>query len=241
MLWNSDLDLNVRGDLVEAQDLAWRSIGACGTWWTGTERVALAELVIEALTDPDPLAAWVPRSSVADRPAAQGLSDAAVDAAYRSARSPGTLTKDWYTSIIDRGLTPGAYVELVTIVVRVASIQRFGAILGIGLPPLPGAEEGDPTRSEPTGLGYHHHWVPVVRPEEAGKELSWLYNGGFAPNVRRALSAVPESYRQINPLQQAGYLPMNAMMALDWHRPGLDRPQMELVAAKTSQVNECFY
>lgn len=241
MLWNSDLDLKVRADLVEAQDRAWSSIGVCGTWWTGAERIALADLVLEALTDSDPLPPWTARSSVADRPAVAALPDAAVDAAYRLSRSPGTLTQEWYSSLINRDLTPCAYVELVTIVVRVAAIQRFGAILGIDVPPLPPAGPGHPTRAEPSGLGLHHHWVPIVRPDDAEGELSWLYDGGFAPNVRRALSAVPESYRQIDPLQRAGYLPTNEMMTLDWHRPGLDRPQMELVAAKTSQVNECFY
>jgi alkylhydroperoxidase family enzyme len=241
MIWYSDVDLQVRDDLVEAQREAWDTIGACGTWWTGAERVALAEVVIAAVADPDPLAPWVAPSSVTDRGGPDVLPDAAIDAAYRLARSPGTLTSDWYESIIGGGLTAGQYVELVTIVVRVASIQRFAAILGAGLPPLPEAEAGEPSRSDPTGLGNHHHWVPVVRPQDADEELDWLYGGGFAPNVRRALTAVPTSYRQINPLQQAGYLPMGKMMALDWHRPGLDRRQMELVAAKTSQVNECFY
>ncbi|MFT7599596.1 MAG: alkylhydroperoxidase family enzyme [Acidimicrobiales bacterium] len=241
MVWSADVDVRVRDDLVEAQRLAWSTIGACGTWWTGAERVAIAEVVVAAVTDPEPLAPWVARSSVADQRMPENLPAAAIDAAYRLARSPGTLTGDWYRSIIGAGLTPGQYVELVTLVVRVAAIQRFATILGAELPPLPEPAAGQPSRSEPTGLDQHHHWVPIVRPADADEELDWLYSGGFAPNVRRALSAVPESYRQINPLQQAGYLPMGKMMALDWHRPGLDRRQMELVAAKTSQVNECFY
>ena len=172
MVWDSALDVNVRDDLVEAQDLAWNSIGERGTWWTGAERVELAKLTLDAVTDPDPLAPWAARSSVADRPAFRGLPDAAVDAAYRLARSPGTLTEDWYHSVIDRGLTPCAYVELVTIVVRVASIQRFAAMLGTALPPLPEPETGQPSQLEPSGLGDHHHWVPVVRPDDAGGELS---------------------------------------------------------------------
>jgi len=241
MDWYADVDMVIRDDLVRAQQHAWTSIATPGTWWTSAQRLGIARVVIAALSDPDPLAPWVAPSSTPDRDRPDDLPGVAVDAAYRLARAPGTLTSEWYQDILGRGLTEGQYVELVTLVVRVAAIERFVRIVGSELPALPEPKPGEPTQVVPAGLHQHHHWVPTVSARDAGPELEWLYRGGSAPNVIKALTAVPDSYRQIIDLEQVGYVPFDRQMALDWHRPGLDRRQLELVAAKTSQVNGCFY
>jgi hypothetical protein len=85
------------------------------------------------------------------------------------------------------------------------------------------------------------HWVATISPAEAPPELDWLYPSLGAPNVLRALSLVPDQLRQLRPLQSAGYVPGEHLMDVTWSRGGLDRRQIELVAARTSQNNDCFY
>ena len=240
-MWSDVIDVPVRSDLVSAQTLAWESIATPGSWWSGEQRLAIASVTIDALEDRDPPPAWVPVSTIAGRSLPTTIPAVAADTAHRLARSPGTLSADWYDSVVGGEMSALAHVELVTIVVRVAAIHRFARLLGAEVPSLGPPQAGEPDRARPEGLAVHHHWVPTVRPADAGPELAWLYGGRGAPNVIRALSAVPGSYREIVPLQHAGYLDPDHRFDIGWSRPGLDRRQVELVAAKTSQVNDCFY
>lgn len=232
----------VSAELTAAQQQAWHDLSGPGTWWTGVERVAIAEVARAALADPDPLPPWVAPSSVEGRVDADGpIPMAAVDAAHRIAAAPGTLTRDWYQAIVDRGLSPGHYVELVTVVVRVAAVDTFARMAGFSPPPFEPPRPGVPDAALPEAARVDRHWVPTIRPDEAPPELDWLYGDEGAPNVLRALSAVPDQMRELRPLQAAGYVPGEHLMDVTWDRGGLDRRQIELVAAKTSAVSECFY
>ena len=61
-------------------------------------------------------------------------------------------------------------------------------------------------------------------------------------HVIRALSLVPDAVRWLNRLSEAHYLPTPQVgdMAATGHLR-LSRPQTELVAARTSLLNDCFY
>jgi hypothetical protein len=77
-------------------------------------------------------------------------------------------------------------------------------------------------------------------PQEAGASEG-LYEGiGAVANVHRALSLVPEQARVLRRFQIAQYLPTEQVADLSLRRD-LDRMQMELVAARVSALNECFY
>src|SRR5262245_43050482 len=109
----------VRDDLAEAHRLAWTHIAAAGTWWSGAQRVELAETVVGALQDEDPLPPWV-RVSTSGRLHEHATAPAvAHDVAYRLARHAGTMTYDVYRAAVDKiGALP--YVELCAIVSTVA-------------------------------------------------------------------------------------------------------------------------
>lgn len=240
--WWDDAPVRVSEELEQAQRQAWTDLAGPGTWWSGAERLAIAEVARAALADPDPLPPWVEPSSVDGRLGADGpIPPVAVDATYRIARAPGTLTEDWYRGLLERGLGEGRYVELVTVVVRVAAVDTFARVAGLAPPPFEPVRPGEPDRHLPDTARVDRHWVPTIRPDEAVGELDWLYDGGGAPNVLRALSVVPDQLRQLRPLQAAGYVPGPHLMDVTWDRGGLDRRQIELVAAATSAVNECFY
>ena len=69
--------------------------------------------------------------------------------------------------------------------------------------------------------------------------------GGWVPTVGpasppSALSSVPDEHEAMHDLHAIFYLAVADMADLDADR-GLHRTQMELVAARTSLLNECFF
>ena len=93
-------------------------LGAPGTWWTGTERVAIAGEVRRAMAHSD-LPPWEAPSSIDGMIDDQHpLPTAAVDAVWRITNHSGTLTQDWYDEIVASLASPEHYVELVGIVAR---------------------------------------------------------------------------------------------------------------------------
>ena len=84
-------------------------------------------------------------------------------------------------------------------------------------------------------------WVPMI-PDDAnhGAEAD-LWPIGRTGNVIRAMSLVPDEVRTLGDLGAAHYLP-NVMVRDPSACPAhLDRPQTELIAARVSALNQCFY
>lgn len=223
----------VRDDLVAAHIATVEQWVAPGTWWTGEQRVALVAEARLARVAADAPAWHAPSAAEPDRVAGLPIPQAAVDAVWRITRHPGSLVASWYESIVgseddESGVSAEQYVELVGIVAQVAAVDAFA--LGIGVDPirLPDATPGEPTRERPDGSARLGHWVPIVD------------DGG--PNVIKALSLVPAENRAMRRLAKVQYLPPDALMGdLAWSRGHLDRMQTELIAARTSALNECFY
>ena len=138
------------------------------------------------------------------------------------------LTEDWYRGIIERGLTPHRYVELVAVVATANCLEVFAGAIGADPVSLPGPVEGNPDGSGDADAEVSTHWVPTVP--------------GRGPNVGKALPAVPVAVTAWNRLSDAQYVPRQALLGdLTWSRGALDRMQVELLAATTSLLNECFY
>ncbi len=80
----------------------------------------------------------------------------------------------------------------------------------------------------------------MIAPEDATGPEADLYRGEFVPNIMRALSLVPDEARALQRSSDAHYVPVSQIPDPTVRR-ALDRPQMELVAARVSALNECFY
>ncbi len=149
--------LEIRPDLTAAHAHVWEKLAAPGTWWNGAERLAMAEVVRTALDDPDPTPPWVSASSsgrVAHNPA---LSSQLQDAVYRLTRHAGTLTEDWYLSMRDAtAITHQQWVEVIDVVISVASVLRFAQLTGIDRPEFPTALDGEPLRQEQPSKPANH-------------------------------------------------------------------------------------
>ena len=210
---------------------AWASVGRAGTWWTGAERVAVAAAA-RAARDcrlcGERKAALSPYVVPGEHGAAGPLPAVAVDAVHRIATDAGRLTSRWCEGVL-AALGEERYVELVGVVTAVVVVDSLARGVGAVPPALPQALAGQPTRERPTGLSRETAWVSTASSGE-----------GFVPNILRSLTLVPAESAVFASLQSALYVGD----VLDVRgAPGgaLTRPEVELVAAATSEANDCFY
>ncbi len=245
--YTNRLEDPIRDDLVLAHRRAWTRLGEPGTWWTGAERIAIAAESRRA-TDCgfclDRKAALSPFavSGTHDQASHDRLPPAAVDAVHRLVTDATRLSKSWVEGLADAGVPDTHYVELLSIVVSVRSIDAFHRAMGIELEPLPEPIAGEPERRRPpsavTGVG----WVAMLPSRKPPGEDADLFPGP-APNVIRAMSLVPDAVRWLKELSAAQYLSMDDGEMFDFAngKGPLDRAQTELIAGRVSAVNECFY
>ncbi|WP_419944537.1 hypothetical protein [Candidatus Poriferisodalis sp.] len=195
----------------EAIKAALAAVAGPGSFFTGTERLAMAARarvargLADAETDLPPIVA-----ATVDR--------VAVDAI---ATRPSHI-EAWR----DDGRDALAYVELVSVVSQICGIDSYRVGLGAGLDPLPAPVVGEPVPAAAEGAAKANAWVPTV-------------GIALAPT---ALSALPRENATKAGLGAAWYITDKVIHQYDVE-PGreLTRPQMELVAARTSWLNECFF
>ena len=236
--------VGVRSDIVAAQQNAWRGIGQAGTWWTGAERVAIAAEVRnapncklcrarqEALS---PFAIDGEHDSIADLPAA------AIEVIHRVITDPGRLTRSWFDSVLDQGLSDAEYVEVAIVSVLTVAVDTFARAIGSPPWPLPEPGAGEPTRIRPEGLADEGAYVPTIPSGGAGPAEADLYNP-FRGNIYRAISLVPEQARLFYAILGAQYLPSSDVANPESNGGrAITRPQMEIIAARVSALNGCFF
>jgi hypothetical protein len=241
------LDDPVRDDLVAAHRHAWQRLAEPGTWWTGAERVAIASEVRSAhdcgfcLERKQALSPFAVDGSH-DVVTGDQLPTAAIDAVHRIVTDATRLSKTWIAGLADQGVPPTHYVELLSVVVSVQSIDAFHRALAIALEPLPTPATGDPSRRLPETLDEESAWVPMLPNRKPPAEYADLWPGP-APYVIRAMSLVPEAVRWLKELSSAQYLDMDTGEMFDFvnGKGPLSRAQTELIAGRVSAINECFY
>ncbi len=224
----------------------WVRLGRPGTWWTGSERVAIArearsachcQLCAARKAEASPYA--IAESHGAMEP----LSAAVVDAVHRIASDPGRLSSRWHKEVIASGISDAQLVELTSVIALTVCVDSIAEGTGSALPELPAVTPGAPSQILPDGATVETAWVPTVRPDKATGEAADYYKslGGMSANIRRALTLVPAEARTFSRLHDAVYVPGDARFMDMTFRNALTRPQMELIAATVSSANECFY
>jgi hypothetical protein len=234
----------VREDLAQAHREAWRRLAAAGAWWTGAERVAIAAAARAAARCPlcrerrEVLSPGAPGGRHAD---AGGLPEPAVEAAHRIASDPARLSRGWREGLRAAGLGDAAYVELVGVVATLVGIDAFCRALSLPPHPLPEPLAGEPSRHTPAAARDEGAFVPMLPNRRPSGPEADLWDTPRTGNVIRALSLVPDEVRMSSLLAQAHYLGVQDLADPALRRGALDRPQIELVAARVSARNECFY
>lgn len=237
----------VRRDLSDAYRRTWEWIAGPGAWWTGAERVAIAAEVRAARA----CAVCRARKAALSPGAVQGahdradarLTEVAVDAVHRLVTDPVRLSRSWLEKAhADGVLSDGHYVELLGVAVFVVSIDGFHRALGWPLEPLPTPRAGETSGYRPPAATEGVGWVAMVPENGARGAEADLYAGRRVPNVLRAMSLVPDCVREMRHLAGAQYVPLHMLPDVRANASrALSRAQIELVAARVSAVNECFY
>src|SRR6476619_6571601 len=144
----------MRTELNDALTRAWQALGACGVWWTGEDRLAIAREARSAracaLCDARKRAP-IPQEVAGAHAAATLLSDAAIEAIHRVVSDPGRLSSAWYERTLGRGLTDAAYIELMAVVALTTAVDIFNRASGAPLRTLPAPGAGQPSRRRPMG------------------------------------------------------------------------------------------
>lgn len=229
----------------KAHRAAWARLARPGMWWDGAERVAIAREV-RAAEDcqlcADRKAALSAPSVAGEHASVTVLPAPAIEAIHKIVTDPGRLSREWLEGLLSDGLNDAHYVEIVSVLTSVLSIDDVHRGLGFDLEPLPEPEAGEPERRRPAGATDEGSWVPTVPATALDAEDADIYGGApFAANVIRALSLVPPAVRQLEELHGAHYLSYLEMRKLEGLDRTLSRAQIEFVAARVSAVNECFY
>jgi hypothetical protein len=208
----------LRPDLAEAHERTWDAISSAGTWWSASERRALANAAISAM--------W---SGDSEPSLGEGAPEVALRAAARLGSGRPHVTREWYEDVRDRiGALP--YVELVGLVAVAAAASSLRRTLGLPDRELSTDDERGPSRiPSPELADAKWNWVPVAAP--ADKTAA----------VVQALTAVPGTFDELWSLADAQYIPDAEMVDPKWTRGTLSRVDMELLATRVSFSRECHY
>jgi len=244
------MKLNVRQDLSDALQGAWRRLGEPGTWGTGAQRLAIAMETRQA-SHCELCAARkqaVSAAAIAGRHGnAVSLPDAAIEAIHRIRTDSGRLGIGWYRSVIGIELTEERYVELLSVLVTVVAVDTFHRAAGLPLPTLPIVKAGEPARRRPAGVRPGLAWMPTLAPEDRMPDDPDLYLDHPGPrqrgggNVHRALSLVPNSMIDWWDMFEAMYLPAPAMRDFSREYRTISHAQIEMLAARVAALNHCVY
>jgi hypothetical protein len=223
--------LPLRPDLVRAHARTWDALATPGTFWSGAERVAIAAETRRARgcrLCAERKAALSPAVVAGAHDHDGTLPEPAVEAIHRIVTDPARLSRGWLDGLRTQGLDDARYVELLGVAARTVAVDAFARGVGAAPPPLPAPIPGAPSGLRASDARPGEAWVPMRSLRE--------------PNVARALSLVPAEVDAVRGLLAAHYVPFERVPDLAFD-PGraLSRAQMELVAARVSARNECFY
>ena len=117
---------------------------------------------------------------------------------------------------------------MVGVVAQANAVDRFADALDLDRVELPLPSSSEPDQTSDVSLQVTSHWVPTAQIK--------------GPNVLKALSAVPFENETLSILSSAQYVRFGDLLSeLVSTQNSLSRLQVEVIAARTSKLNECFY
>jgi hypothetical protein len=168
------------------------------------------------------------------------LPDVVVDVIHRVRTDAGRLTESWLQRTLAEGLTDAEYVEIVGVVATVTALDTFSRALGQPLRPLPEPRPGEPTRRRPKNARRQIAWVPTVLPDEITPDDGDPFRFGGV-HIQQALSLVPDTVAGFFDVDSQLYLIQDQIRDFGTEYRAISHAQIELIAAKASHMNGCFY
>ena len=233
-----------RPELAAAIERAWTHVSGPGTWFTGVERLAIADEVRVAKQCPlcrARKAALSPYAVAGDHLDRGKLPAPRLEVVHRVSTDSGRLTEPWYRSMLDAGMSDTQYVEAIGVIAIIIGLDTLDRALGNAPKPLPEPRDGMPSRARPGGAAPTIAWVPTLEPEDVTADDLDPYPFGVPVNIHRALSLVPAEVRAFFDLDFELYMPQAAVRDFAHDVRAIDHAQIELLAGRTSYLNDCFY
>jgi hypothetical protein len=236
--------LPIRPELMKALELAWLTLAAPGTWWTGAERIAIAaearraESCVLCRRRKEALS---PYSIDGRHDSIDELPAEAVEAIHRLATDAGRITEKWVRHLADGPLGEERYVEIVSVVAIITALDTFDRALGRPLRPLPEPEAGQPSRHRPAGGRRALAWVSTLTPQDVGPGDPNPFPVHGDKNIHLALSLVPQEVFNFFDLDVELYLKDHEIRDFAREYRAISHRQIELIAARASALNRCYY
>lgn len=236
--------VDVRADIVDLHRRIWRWLAEPGLWWTGAERVAIATELRQARN----CALCAARKAALSPYAVDGEHDGetalpapVIEAVHRIATDPGRLTEAWYRETLADTVSDAAYVELIVVIACVVAVDTFAHGVGVPTFALPAPVAGEPSRIRPEGALAEGAWVPTIPLGGAGEAEADIYNDGFVSNIYRSISLAAPQSRMFFDILATHYVDRANITDPTYSARAINRAQMEMVAARVSSLNQCFY
>ena len=240
--------LPIRPSLASAIEVAWTRLAGPGTWWSGAERVAIADEVRNARgcrLCTERKQALSPYSVNGAHSSLGNLSDEAVEAVHRLVTDAPRITETWVSTMTGGLLGEASYVEIVSLVAITTALDTFDRALGRVSRSLKSAADGSRTgatpRRRPAGAKRNLAWVATLAPEDVkpGDPNPYPLHGD--KNIHRALSLVPQAVIDFFDLDVELYLRDHEIRDFATEYRAISHAQIELIAGRASAINRCFY
>ena len=245
MIHYDNASITVRQDVQQAHERAWQRIASAGTWLDAEKRLEIARETRQARGCrfcASRKKALSPYAQTGPHEQISNLTPTEADIVHRVVTDSGRITSSWVSNLQTEGIEDACYVEILSMVTQVLVVDDFCLALGISPQPLPEPTGGTPTRARPSSAIREGAFVPWIPASEVGDD-SKLFGVGLVPNMHRAMSLVPDAVRAAQDLMTAHYIPYERvpLYADSDHDRALSKSQMELLAARVSFLNDCFY
>ena len=235
----SDSSFAIRSDLAAVHGATMESFCAPGTWFNAKERREIVALSRRARAERGfEILGYVDEVKNIDLPSG------ALKLIDMVSCESEKIDKNFYLELVSNGLLAEQYVEIVGLVTRAISVDTFCRSLGLSMCLLADARDGVPSRELPDTATIDHAWVPIIPAgSKGGAPATALYGEtDFVANIFSALSLVPGEASGVMQLGQTQYVGMNDFQNFKFFRDeNFSRAQLELVAARISALNNCFY
>lgn len=236
--------LPIRPELMKALEAAWLTLATPGTWWTGTERIAIAAEARRAQSCAlcrRRKEALSPYSIDGRHDSLDALRPEAVEAIHRLATDAGRITEKWVRHLAEGPLGEERYIEIVSVVAIITALDTFDRALGRPLRLLPEPVAGQPSRHRPAGARRALARVSTLAPQDVGLDDPNPFPLHCDKNIHLALSLVPQEVFNYFDLDVELYLKDHEIRDVSREYRAISHRQIELIAARASAVNKCFY
>lgn len=235
--------VELRPSLRSAIESAVTALGGAGTWLAGPTVSAVLVATRHAEACPACEArrrALSPEADHGTHLAEGDLDPPLLDLVHRLRTDSGRLTERWAKGLLD-SVGAGAVVEASGLVATLVVLDTLHDALGTPRLPLPPPSSDSPTGEEPAGLAHRHCWVPTVDPNAADGIAARLYGAGGMATVVEALTMSPHATALFWGLVSVMYIKPGTDETVGDTAGSLTLSDVELLAARISALNECFY